>query len=309
MNRSILTALVVSTLSALAHGQNPPDTKKPVQEKPAPGAKVPTQAQEDVRLWMNDDVIGLGIVSPAGQRVGKVEDLVIQPDGQAAYAVVSFDEGMGFGSKQFIVPWTTLRSSSPGTGKQAPSLVLPLEKEQLATAPSFDRSKWPDLTVEGWSRDIDEFHGSAGMDREAAPAAAQTFRPPVRLSELAGMSIETSAGEKIGDVKRIAFDPSGRVGYTVVSVSAPGAPTRLLAIPLDAMQIAHDPADPKAKPRLLFAMDKSRLENAPVFDEAKQNDRVWLGTVYQFYSRPPYWQMQGSSTPQHPSSRPEGSKP
>ena len=308
MNKSILTALAVSTLFALVHGQNPHERKPTGQERPAPG--VNPHAPQDARIWMNDDVIGMGVVSTTGQRVGKIEDLVIQPDGRAAYAVLSFDEGMGFGAKQFIVPWTTLRSSSP-EGNQPTRLVLPLDKERLASAPSFDRGKLPVMNVEDWPRDIDEFYGSERTkEGEAAPPGARTFLPPVKFSELSSLSVETSAGEKIGDVKRVAFDPSGRVGYTVVSVSSPGAPTRLLAIPLDAMQVAHDPADPKAKPRLLIAMDKSRLVNAPVFDEEKRHDRIWLGTVYEFYSRPPYWQTQGSSIRESPGGdRPEGSKP
>ena len=62
MNASILTALAVSTSSALVHGQNPPDTREPAaQERPAPGANVQTHAPYDGRIWMNDDVIGMGI--------------------------------------------------------------------------------------------------------------------------------------------------------------------------------------------------------------------------------------------------------
>src|SRR4051812_41628357 len=54
-------------------------------------------------------MIGDRVRNPAGEDLGKVEEIMIDvPSGRVAYAVVSFGGFLGIGDKLFAVPWRAL---------------------------------------------------------------------------------------------------------------------------------------------------------------------------------------------------------
>jgi len=86
-------------------------------------------------------LIGDKIVNPAGQDLGKLEELMIDiVSGRVAYAVLSFGGILGLGDKLLAIPWSSLVVDEANR-----RIVLDVAKETLEKAPGFDKQHWPDL--------------------------------------------------------------------------------------------------------------------------------------------------------------------
>jgi hypothetical protein len=93
-------------------------------------------------LRVSKDVVGADVVNQNGEKVGKIEDLVIDgASSRVTYAIMSFGGFLGVGDKLFAVPWVSL-GQEPGSGR----FVMKADKELLKDAPGFDKHKWPDLS-------------------------------------------------------------------------------------------------------------------------------------------------------------------
>jgi hypothetical protein len=55
------------------------------------------------------EALGARVVDLAGEKLGTLEDLAIDPRGQVTFAIVAFGGLLGLGEKLFVVPWTLLQ--------------------------------------------------------------------------------------------------------------------------------------------------------------------------------------------------------
>ena len=106
-----------------------------------------------------------------------------------------------------------------------------------------------------------------------------------RVSSLLGTNVESPDGSNLGEIKDVVIDwNSGKVQYTVLSFGGiAGIGNKLFAIPVDQFQTKPD------SKKLVLAIDKDRLKNAPGFD--KDNwpnfaNTSWRRTNDQFYTSP-----------------------
>jgi sporulation protein YlmC with PRC-barrel domain len=77
-------------------------------------------------------VLGTDICNPAGEKIGKVEDLVLDKlSNNIMFAIVGFGGFLGIGQKYHPIPWSSLEYD-PDEG----SYVVDFTKEQLTAAPS-----------------------------------------------------------------------------------------------------------------------------------------------------------------------------
>ena len=80
-------------------------------------------------------IIGTDVKNAQGQNLGKVKELVLDPEsGQVVYAVVSFGGLLGVGDKLFAVPWRVLSWT-----RDKEYYVLNVDKDTLKKAPGFDK--------------------------------------------------------------------------------------------------------------------------------------------------------------------------
>ena len=85
-------------------------------------------------------VIGCKVENPQGERLGKIETLMLDlSEGRVLYAVLSFGGLLGMGGKLFPIPLTSLslRTDRNGVLERA---ILNVDKETIQSAPGFDRS-------------------------------------------------------------------------------------------------------------------------------------------------------------------------
>ena len=99
-------------------------------------------------------IIGTDVVSPNGDSLGDVKEVVIDPrTGRVAYAVVSFGGFLGMGEKLFAIPFSSFKYDIT-TNKY----VLDVSKERLKAAPGFDADHWPAMSDEKWNRDVYKYY-------------------------------------------------------------------------------------------------------------------------------------------------------
>jgi sporulation protein YlmC with PRC-barrel domain len=254
-------------------------------------------------VWLTSDLIGMDVVSQKGDKLGKIEDVVVHPGGDPSYAVLSFGGTLGIGDKLFAMPWTVLRTVEADTAKKdsARSLVLPLDEKRLKAAPGFDKKNWPTMANRDWTKEVDAYYMSDLEPNAKKPvdAAARTSVITWKATDLKGTDVKTPKGEKLGDLKDLAIDSNGRVCYAALSVGGfLGIGDRVVAVPWDSLSfsLAGDKGDSKL---ITLASTKQQLEDAPQFKAGKENgaemcNPKWIGGVYDHFSCPMYWKNSGN---------------
>lgn len=100
-------------------------------------------------------LIGDPVVNRKGEKLGKIEDLVIHPKGFCVeYAVLSFGGFLGMGDKRFAVPLEALKLSP-----EERKFILDVDKERLKAAPGFDKDRLPDVSDRAFGTAVYGFYG------------------------------------------------------------------------------------------------------------------------------------------------------
>jgi len=108
-------------------------------------------------VWLTTTLLNERVRNSAGEDLGKIEDLVLDPvSGNIEYAILSFGGFLGAGDKHFPIPWSAL-SISPSRNY----VVYDVDKESLKRAPAFDRDDWPNMADPTWRRSIHDHYGTA----------------------------------------------------------------------------------------------------------------------------------------------------
>ena len=105
-------------------------------------------------MWLATALLNDRVRNNAGEDVGKVEDIVLDPDtGTIRYAILSFGVVPGMGERLFAIPWTLL-----GVSPSSDYTVLNIDKGRLEQAPGFNRNNWPDMADLVWQRQIHDYY-------------------------------------------------------------------------------------------------------------------------------------------------------
>lgn len=126
------------------------DSGKRFASSTGPSSKRPIH-----RVIGTTTLTGANVRNPAGESLGKIEDIMIDLGaGRIAYAVLSFGGLFGLGSKFFILPWSSLRFDQADN-----EFVLDIQREVLEKGPGFDKEYWPDFADPAYGADIHKYYG------------------------------------------------------------------------------------------------------------------------------------------------------
>ena len=106
-----------------------------------------------------DRVNGTDVYDKAGEKLGKIEDIVIEKvSGQVAYAILAYGGVLGLGSKYYPMPWKALKYD-----EHKRAYVAPITQGDLEKAPVIDASR-----LSGWSdaasrEEIHSFYAGYGI--------------------------------------------------------------------------------------------------------------------------------------------------
>jgi sporulation protein YlmC with PRC-barrel domain len=136
-----------------------PEEERPQMEVLGPGASEERAERRLVRgrtrVMPATTLIGDRVVSPLGEDLGRIKDIMVNvAQGRIVYAVLSFGGMLGVGDKLFAVPWQALRLDP-----ELHHFVLDVPKEKLDNAPGFDRDAWPDMADADFARGIYRYYG------------------------------------------------------------------------------------------------------------------------------------------------------
>jgi hypothetical protein len=88
----------------------------------------------------------------AGDEIGKIEDLMLDPATQRLnYAVLSLD---GY-PELFIVPWSMFDSS-----RWPDYMIVTGDRTSLERGPTFDPADWPDIADPAWDQRVRDYYGT-----------------------------------------------------------------------------------------------------------------------------------------------------
>lgn len=160
------------------------------QSSPKPTAKDAEPIQDTKRfaehagLFRASALIGGGVKDLVGRDAGRIEDLLVEHDGDVAYAIVSFGGLLGVGDRLFAVPWTAVI-----VDRENRIVHIDVKKESLERSPSFSREKWPDPSDGEWGREVRKSWRDASIT-----AAVKARLAGASPGTLLGVDVDTTNG-------------------------------------------------------------------------------------------------------------------
>lgn len=102
----------------------------------------------------SDDVEGTAVYNTAGDKLGSIDDLMIDKrSGSIRYAVLEFGGFLGIGTDRYPLPWTMLQYDTAKDG-----YVVPLDKDRLKEAPRYAEDDIPVYSPE-YGRRVYDYYG------------------------------------------------------------------------------------------------------------------------------------------------------
>lgn len=102
----------------------------------------------------SDKVEGTSVYNEAGDKLGSIDDLMIDKrSGQVRYAVLEFGGFLGMGTDRYPLPWNVLKYDTSREG-----YVVPLDKGRLEDAPRYPNDE-PPLYTDEYGRRVSNYYG------------------------------------------------------------------------------------------------------------------------------------------------------
>ena len=223
------------------------------EELPAPLRKMST-------------VLGHAVEDQNGKDAGHIKDVIFEAGtGDVTYTVLTLGGVAGLGEKLFMVPWYALQQPI-----SADTFRLAMTAEQLKHAPSFEADKWPDMEDRHWTDAVHVYYGKVPtLGKHLPPKAADDERGGyvprhyLRASAVLQSNIANPQGQRLGDIKDVAFDTAaGKVTYAVLGFGGIiGLGEKLFAIPWSELR------ESPGLGTFTVDVDKNTLQEAPGFDK------------------------------------------
>ncbi len=91
--------------------------------------------------WRASEAMGMSVYNKANERIGEIDELVIDGSGKVTAAVVGVGGFLGLGERKVAIPYRSFEMTREGNGNAR--LVVDLNKSVLQNAPEY---KLPALT-------------------------------------------------------------------------------------------------------------------------------------------------------------------
>jgi hypothetical protein len=132
--------------------QPKPHRKRRPHAKDPQGPESPGPAQADTLVDAQvgqigaslTSILGKNVAGPKGEDLGRVVDLLADPEGRVRVAIIDFGGFLGVGIRRIAVDWPLLRFNPKTRDK---SLILSVTREKLQSAPEYKDSTSPRVLV------------------------------------------------------------------------------------------------------------------------------------------------------------------
>lgn len=125
-------------------------------ESASPAKNPPTVAPDNPALssMRMSKIIGAEIKDKEGAKIGEIQEVIVDENGNASLAIVSSGGFLGGGDELRAVPWSELQP-----GAQGGERMLDMGKEGLEKAPAFESDQWPTLNQEWLDKNRTYYEG------------------------------------------------------------------------------------------------------------------------------------------------------
>jgi sporulation protein YlmC with PRC-barrel domain len=152
------------------------------------------------RLMGADTLLGEEVYNRQDESLGDIKEIMLDTQtGHIAYAVLAYGGWLGMGGKLFAVPWHSLTLDT-----SQHRFVLDCTKEQLQSAPGFDKHHWPDMASTAFATEIHSFYHT-----QQAPAGQRTASGSVMGAGTGTMQSDSSGGSMAQDSSQSGTGGSG----------------------------------------------------------------------------------------------------
>lgn len=101
------------------------------------------------------DTVGLDVVNVDNSPLGKVNNVVVDlPAGRVLYIVLAPDSSLKLGNNLYALPPQAVTLSADGK-----HLDSNIEKAKLASAPHFEKGKWPNVADRSFASQVYQYYG------------------------------------------------------------------------------------------------------------------------------------------------------
>jgi len=121
-------------------GTAPADVAEPLTAPSSGDVQILTEESDDQILL--DEIVGMDVVDATGNKIGTVDNVVLDKSGRLSGLVLSAGEILGLGGKTVAISWQDVAAV-----ENADAITVNLTEEQLAAAPEF-RTKEEQLEEE-----------------------------------------------------------------------------------------------------------------------------------------------------------------
>ena len=213
-------------------------------------------------------LIGLEVKNDQGERMGKIDDLIVSHNNFVPFAVISSGGALGIADKKIAVPMNEL-GCSEGTAR------LSATAEQLKNASKTATGEWTSYSNQEWTRDIDGFYGQP----RRFPSTDGHFH---KASKLMGKEVKNDQGERLGKVEDLILSQNNFVEFAIVSAGgAVGIGDKQIVVPMSDL---NHPGD-----TITLAATSDQLKNASktaTGDWMAYSDQEWTRGVDGYYGQP-----------------------
>jgi len=244
-----------------------------------------SMAKGSDRAHVFSDLSRATVMDSQGEYVGRITDLVIEPDGRISFAVFSPLWAYGINERLVAIPFDALSFEDE-------SLVVNTTSEKLVSAPSFSRSY---LNALNWAEDSNRYFGIQPSWGEGTfcekPAVGAHQISMIKgwnrrygASEIVGIKVKNPQGEVVGKIDDLVFDDEGRISFTIVSYGGfLGIGQSLVAVPITSLSI-------DGKPRhFVLNTTRENIQSAPHFSKKALDDPGWADDFYRYFGQQPNW--------------------
>ncbi len=301
-----LLPLAVGITGAANTSSTPPQTNQRHQQCQQVACAPARAAQFQPSLERARNLIGAKIVNDKGERLGKVEDIVLTPSRDAiSYVVLAHNSGTwGVGDKYFAVPWSQFQV---GPGEKFLFLNR-ISKADVDRAPGFDKNHWPAMASTSWLG-IALSSGMTPSGRTSMPASSQqrmaaapesraytgvptTNIQQLRLSKVFGTSVRNLQGENLGKLDNVMIDVNqGKPAYGIMAIRDGflGMNKDFAAVPWTALNWTSQPGvaqlNTNRQTLTAIAFGRNSFPNLA--------DPQYSQQLYERFHATPYWQSLG----------------
>jgi len=114
-------------------------TQQPVPSSTPPGQTKGESEKEGTPATVVDaqqleSILGKNVISPTGEDMGRIVDIIVDRSGQVRAAIIDFGGFLGVGTRKIAVDWRLIRFPSDG---KMDNVMVDLTSNQLRVSPVF----------------------------------------------------------------------------------------------------------------------------------------------------------------------------